>query len=219
MAAVCFDVKLLFLSLFLLYVYVNMYVYVPQILSPPPMRSETLIKHVRVDITSILTLFLLCLCLFALTLPTIDLNCRFITFDTRLNTLKVSTRTSRTENLHLTLLFILYLIIFEYFTIVFLPYEFFKIHPVFRRIVKKTFILVITLHFVVENNISVVSHRLTYLDLITILAFYQFPHEILAFWFLLLRLILCPDIHPNPGPVSSNNFSEGLFLQLVLKYS
>ena len=34
------------------------------------------------------------------------------------------------------------------------------------------------------------------------------PYGILAVWVSLLHLILCPDIHPNPGPTHSNIVTE-----------
>ena len=50
---------------------------------------------------------------------------------------------------------------------------------------------------------------LTYFVYINIVCFCHYPYEILAIWFLILRLILCPDIHPNPGPAHLHNFSGG----------
>ena len=61
-----------------------------------------------------------------------------------------------------------------------------------------------------KTNITLgACHKLTYLVYLVIVWFRHYPYEILAIWFLLLRLILCPDINPNPGPLHLNNFPGG----------
>ena len=39
--------------------------------------------------------------------------------------------------------------------------------------------------------------------------FFDHPFETFAVWISLMRLILCPDIHPNPGPEHTNIFAGG----------
>ena len=43
----------------------------------------------------------------------------------------------------------------------------------------------------------------------TLVCCYHFSFETLAIWICLMRLALCPDIHPNPGPTHSNHFAGG----------
>ena len=177
--------------------------------SPPPsstcMRSEPLVTHIDIDITSILPLFLLCLCAVVHTLSHLDLNCRFISFDTRLNTLTVYAKERNNNNLDLFLLISSYLIIFDYYFLVFLPLEFSQPDLEIRKI-KKMFILVKTFHVTISNT---TAHACIFLGYLTSSYTYHFPFETLATWVCLLRLVLCPDIHPNPGPSHSNNFAGG----------
>ena len=56
-----------------------------------------------------------------------------------------------------------------------------------------------------------VCHRLTFLGYINIVCFCNYPLESIALWIFLMRLVLCPDVHPNPGPGRSNNFAGGFF--------
>ena len=51
-----------------------------------------------------------------------------------------------------------------------------------------------------------------YLTYINLTCFLNYPHEMFALWYFLLRLILSLDIHPNPGPVQCNNRFSGGFL-------
>ena len=192
-----------------LFLYVNMFVYVPTTRSPPLTRPEPLVRHLQIDVSSIVTPILLCMCVIVLILPNIDLNCRFISFNTRLNTLSASKRTSLTDNLFLLLLFLSYLAIFEYYFLIFVPYEFFKVHFDSHYAVKQSFGLVKLFHSSIANIALRACYRLTCLVYLVIVCFCHYPYEILALWFLLLRLILCPDINPNPGPVHLNNFSGG----------
>ena len=92
---------------------VNMCLNVP----PPPSltftRSVTLVKHLYIDPTNTCRLFLLCICLTVIILPNIDLNCRFVSFSTRLNTLKP--KSTKTASQHFLLLFLSYVMLFEYY--------------------------------------------------------------------------------------------------------
>ena len=112
--------------LIFLFFSVNMCLNVP----PPPSltftRSVTLVKHLYIDPTNTCRLFLLCICLTVIILPNIDLNCRFVSFSTRLNTLKP--KSNKTASQHFLLLFLSYVILFEYYLIIFLPFEFFNVH-------------------------------------------------------------------------------------------
>ena len=186
-----------------------MFVYVPPTRSPPLLRPVPLVKHLQFDATSIVTPTILCMCVIALILPNIDLNCKYISLNTRLNTLRASKKTSQTNNLKLFLLFISYLTVFEYYFLIFVPYEFFKVYFDIHLAAKQSFGCVKLFHISIANITLGACHRLTYLVYLVIVWFCHYPYEILAIWFLILRLILCPDINPNPGPVHPNNFSGG----------
>ena len=177
--------------------------------SPTLVRSETLMKHLQMDISCILTLTFLCVCVTMLLLSKIDLNCRFVPFNVRLNTLAASARSSRSRNVQLFLCFVLYLIIFDLFLIILLPYEFFNI-KLDNLIVRQSIIFMKMFHGALASIILKVCYRLTSFAYINIISFYHYPHEILAIWYLLLRITLCPDVHPNPGPDHTNIFAGGL---------
>ena len=188
---------------------VNMCLNVP----PPPSltftRSETLEKHLHIDLPNILILFLLCMCLSILSLSNINLNCRFISFDTRLNTL--TRKPIKNADHHFLLLFLSYVIIFEYYFIIFLPYDFYNVHLDITPTVKYLNLIVKIFNCGVANTTSGVCHRLTCLGYISIVCFCSYPLETIAIWIFLMRLVLCPDIHPNPGPAHSNDFTGGFF--------
>ena len=48
-----------------------------------------------------------------------------------------------------------------------------------------------------------------YLSFFNIACFSHYPFETLAVWISLIRIALCPDIHPNPGPDHTNSFAGG----------
>ena len=134
-----------FILILFLFSYVNMCICVP----PSPsfnMRSETLVKHLHLEMSSIFMTTYIFMCLTTLIMSHIDLNCRYLSLDTRLNTLSTSTKQNKTENLCLFLLFSMYLVIFEYYFIIFLPCDFWKIHLNTRRIRKKSVAFVRMLH-------------------------------------------------------------------------
>ena len=112
------NVKLVLL-LILLFVYVCLNVSP----SPPYMRSEKLATRLEIEITSILTLTVLCACLSVHILPHIDLNCKFVSYNTRLNTLSISAKRRKQNNLNFFLLLISYFLIFESYFVIFLPFE------------------------------------------------------------------------------------------------
>ena len=70
---------------------------------------------------------------------------------------------------------------------------------------EKAVILVKMIHGTVASTASYACIHLGY----TTICCYHFPFETLAIWFFVMRLLLCPDIHPNPGPAHSNQFAAG----------
>ena len=171
-----------------------------------PMRSESLVSHLQMGIVDILSLTFLCVCLFLMILSNIDLNCRFVSFNTSLNSLTAPIKGKGNENAHILLL-MLYLAIFEYHFIVFLPSEFFKNHHNIRW-VTKSISLTRIFYSAFANCTFRLCCKLASIVYINIVLFYHYPHETLTIWIFSMRLILCPDIHPNPGP-TGNNFAGG----------
>ena len=137
--------------------------------SPTFTRSVTLVKHLHIDLNNIFMLFLLCMCLIVI-LSNIDLNCRFVSFSTRLNTLKPES--SKTASQHFLLFFLSYVMLFEYYLIIFLPYEFFNVHLNKVR-VKNLNVIVKMVHCGVANTTLFVYHRLTFLGYINKVCFYN----------------------------------------------
>ena len=110
----------------------------------------------------------------------------------------------------LLLLILSYLIILDYYFLIFLPCEFFNVQLDIKARAKQSFFFVKIFHCCIANITISVSYRLFHLNYINLAYFCYYPYEILAIWYFLLHVLLSPDIHPNPGPVdSNNNFSEG----------
>ena len=174
--------------------------------SPTFMRSEPLVKHLLMDISSILTLTSLSVSIVMLLLSKIDLNCRFIPFNTRLNTLATSARNSQSSNSQLFLFFALYFITFDHFLVILLPAEFFSI-KLDNQTVRQSVIFVKMFNCVFASVILKVCYRPTSFTYINIC--YHYPYEILAIWYLLFYLTLCPDVHPN-STRSYQHFCGGL---------
>ena len=126
----CTNAVFVFFLFFCFYVY--MCLNVPP--SPTYLRSGTLESRLKIEITNILPLTVLCICLTVFVFSNINLNCRFIPLNTRLNTLAVSVKANRNKGLLLFLLFMSYLSIFEYHFIIFLPCELWRGHLDTRRI-------------------------------------------------------------------------------------
>ena len=126
------NAKLVFFNVLILYVYSSLNV--PPSPSTPLMRSEPLVRCMEIEITRLLPLTILCGCVAVYVLSRIDLNCRFVSFDTRLNTLTVSAKEMINVKLDLVLLILLYLLIFDYYLIIFLPFDFSKVNPDIRAI-------------------------------------------------------------------------------------
>ena len=186
-----------------------MCLYVPPSPSSSFTRTVRLVKHLHIDLPNILTLFFLCMCLIVIIVLNIDLNCRYLSFDTRLNTLPVSTNAKRTENIYFSLLFSAYFLIFEYHFIVFLPCEIWMVHLDAHRIIKIPIIIMRMFHRKITNTTLYVCYKLIDSTYIAISCFCNYPFETIAIWISLIRLALCPDIHPNPGPAHSNDFTGG----------
>jgi hypothetical protein len=188
---------------------------------PPPCyhftRSDGQLNEKKLDIElfpSIETMFLILFSalLMLLWLDLVKYNCRLISPNTCTNTFyQVSNRcNSLYRNLLLHHLILTYLLIFDFYLIILLPSEFFRVQ--FLNKGKKALVLKCVRSF----------HNFAFIVLIgsfkCLTCFYQinfmylmsYPCELLALWYFTLHLILSSDIHPNPGPThSSNNFSGG----------
>ena len=64
-------------------------------------------------------------------------------------------------------------------------------------------------HSLIASTISGAYNGTNRFCYVNIVWFCHYSVEISATWIFLMRLVLCPDIHPNPGPVHSNNFAGG----------
>ena len=130
-----------------------------------------------------------------------------------MNTLTVTIKERSHEKRNFFLLFLSYLLIFEYFFVIFLPFEFWKGNLEFQSITKKAVILVKMFHCIVSTTSCKCIHlgytTIRLLGYTTIICCYHFPFETLAIWIFVMHLALCPDIHPNPGPTHSNQFAAG----------
>ena len=162
--------------------------------SPSLMRSESLVKLFQMEKLFILKLTLLFFCSIVFILSKIDLNIRYIPFNIRLNTLTASKNARSNENVHLYILLLLYVATFEYFFIILLPYEFFKILLI-QGVTKKSVLLAKIFH----NSFGS----------ITLGACCRFTCYYPAAWISLMHLALCHDIHPNPEPYHTNVFAGG----------
>ena len=203
----CMEVKFVFIFVLFLISLVFMCINVSP--SPTFMRSEPMVKHFQMQIMDIFTLMLLSSCSIVFILSKIDLNIRYIPFNVRLNTLMASKKTKCNKNLYFYLLLLLYVMTCENHLFVLLPYEFCKIHPNIRGITKKTFLLIRIFHNTFANIILGASYRLLHHGFLSIFCFHHYPSETLAVWISFMRLVLCPDIHPNPGPGQTNIFAGG----------
>ena len=132
------NAKFVFIFMFILFLYGTMCINVSPTPSPTILRSEPIVKKLQIELMTIFTLSYLCICLITVIVLNIELNCRYLSFSTRLNTLPVSTKVSRNENLYFCLLFTSYLLIFEFYFIVFLPCEFWKAYLDTRNIKNKS---------------------------------------------------------------------------------
>ena len=183
-----------------------MYIYVPP--PPPPTftRPETCwSKHI--DLSVILLPYFLCMCLTVVIFSNIDLNCRFLPLNTRLNTL--TQKPSKTVHQYPLLLLLSYFVLFEYYFIIFLPYELSTVPLNIKSIVQNLNVIVKMGHCGIANTTLGVCHRLTVLSFTNKACFCNYPFETIAVWIILMRLALCPDIHPNPGPSHLHNFAGG----------
>ena len=177
--------------------------------SPTVMRSEPLVKHFQMQIMDILILMVLSLCPIIFILFEIDLNIRYIPFNMRLNTLTTSKKAKCHTNLYFYLLLLVYVMIYEYFFIAFLPFDIFSTHLGIRRITKKSVLLAKIFHDIIVGVTFGACYKIMYLSFFNIACFSHYPFETLAVWISLIRIALCPDIHPNPGPDHTNTFAGG----------
>ena len=122
---------------------------VPPVPCPPChpfMRSEFRppVKHLHIELTSTLRLSALALCATALLLLSIDLNYRSILLNTRTNILPSALKNSSLtyRNLIPLLMIISYLIIYDCYFIIFLPFEFFKVQLNIKARAKQSFKIV-----------------------------------------------------------------------------
>ena len=141
----------MFVFILLFLFYVNMCLNVP--LSPAHMRSEPLVTRLKIEISSVLPLTVLCVCLTVLIFSNISLNCRFLPLNTRLNTLTVSVKANRNNDLLFSLLFISYFSIFEYYFIVLLPCEFWKSRLDTRKLRKTLAALVMVFYSIIYKYV------------------------------------------------------------------
>ena len=115
-------------------------------------------------------------------------------------------------NITLKLLFLLYITIFDFYLIILLPFEFFKFQCHIKARIKHLCRIVKFSQCCVMKISINAYHRITYHLYANLTYFLNYPHEMFALWYFLLRLILSLDIHPNPGPVQCNNSFSGGFL-------
>jgi len=173
-----------------------------------------MMKNLQIEVTVSFKLLILTLCTTVSFLSSIKFtsyNCRFISLQACLNTLpRVSNRTTQTDRLRLILSILSYITVFDLHFIVFLPSEFFKIkldikprieYPckllkIFRCLfVSITVLTCKTTGHIIHMNLAYLCNN---------------PHVTFSLWYILLRLKLSSDVHPNPGPVdATNNFSGG----------
>ena len=186
--------------------------------SPPYHPSKRLelrpmMDHLQNNFSGILKLFFSCICLLVLFMANIDLKFRFISLNTRTNTLpRVSNSISRTYGTYLCLLFLilLYIEIFDYYLIIFLPTEFFGLQINMKARMGKTCRLVKMTHLSFINITTCTYKIIAYFIYVNLNFLYLCPYEVFALWFISMRLILSQDIHSNPGPMHSNqNFCDG----------
>ena len=177
------------------------------------MRSDSLFANqLDLNLRDVLTSLFLFLCLIVVIERNMELNCRYLSFNTRLNTLSVPTKARRTVNLYNFLLLMSYFLIFDYYFIVFLPYEFWKPHPDTRRIQNKSVSFLRVFHRTFARFMSGTCYNLYHFGYINLVCFCLYRPENLAIWICLMRLVLCPDIHPNPGPAHSNHLAGFFYL-------
>ena len=181
---ICMNANFVFCFVFMLYVYMCFNVFLTA--TPTYMRSEVLVKRLHIDITSILSLTFLCVCFSVHVLSYIELNFRFVSYNTRLNTLTVSAKKRRYDSVNLVLLLLSYFLIFESYFVIFLPVEFCYVDLDTRRITKKTVIVVKMFH----GTVSTASCAFIHLGYTTTVYCYRFPFEILAIWICIMHLAL-----------------------------
>ena len=84
-----------------------------------------------------------------------------------------------------------------------------RIFPSHPRCYKKSILLVKIFHNSFGSITFGACNRFTRLSFFSIAWFCHYPFETSAVWISLIRLALCPDIHPSPGPNHTNTFVGG----------
>ena len=144
-----------------------------------------------------------------LILLTLDISLysyRFVSFNTTTNNFTSASKqqlSSSYRNLILPLLILSFLIIFDFFFIILLPSEFFEVQLLTKQRMKLACRFVSIIHCCFFNISFYVYKRIACLVLVILTYLNLHPCEMLALWYFLMRLFLCPDIHPNPGPTKS----------------
>ena len=182
----------------------------------PFMRSEfrPRVKSHSIDLTCTLKVIILSVCVNILLLLSIETKYRFVPFNTPTNILISAQKSSilTYRNMILPILLLSYLTIFDYYLIILLPCQFFKVNLDIKARVKRSFAFVKGFHCCTANITISVCYRLSCINYINLTYFSYHPHETLAVWWFVLRIILSSNIHPNPGPVHLNNSFSGGFL-------
>ena len=174
----------------------------------PLMRSELkpLVENLHIELASTLKIFLISIVLGLLILSILVkslYSCRFISLNTCTNTFTSAPKrlSSAYRTLHLLLLIISFLIIFDFYFIILLPREFFKVQLLTKSRMKQA-CRIVKIFQCCLCNISLYAYKkIACMILVSLVYLNFYPCEVFALWYFLMRLILSPDIHPNPGPI------------------
>ena len=183
--------------------------------SPSPLRSVAEIYgrnyQIAVNNPDLCMIFVALLAVVCCCISTgIHFTCRFLSFNTCINTVRQEKCRNQKGGSLLLLLIILYLSIFDFCLVILLPSEFLNI---WYLPIKKRALLSRCVKFI-NNWIFIIS--LSALKQIVFLVNFgfmaSFPYEKLAIWYALLHIILSADIHLNPGPSpTTHNYCGGFF--------
>ena len=194
---------------FFLFIFLGLCVYdfhlnvsVPSPPLNPLIRSELrpLVKNLHIELASTLKIFFISMIFGLLILSTLVkslYSCRFIPLNTCTNTLTSASKclSSTYRNLHLFLLILLFFIIFDFHIIILLPREFFKVQLLTKGRMKQACTFVKIFHCCFFNISFYAYKRIAYLILVSLTYLTSYPCEVFALWYVLMRLVLCPDIN------------------------
>ena len=171
-----------------------------------------LVKNLHIEFTATLKFFFISIILgLLILLLTLDkYQYRFISFNTCTNipTSAPSCRGTTYRYLLLFLLLLSFFIIFDFYLAILLPREFFEVKLLTKNRMNHASMFVKVFHCCVSNiSLCLALRRLTYLN--------SYPCEVLALWNCLVRLILCSDINPNPGPINPEPQFQNNFLNFM----